>query len=145
MSFRDVPDWDPEPEMDFEVCRACRHGQFGCTCGYRASASMPSAPRERVDWESVRRENETTRRAAYAYVNVMCPYLFWARGYRVAAGTSELDARMATLRIRETLLRPIALKSAQDAAQEAEEEFANARLDYWRAFLNTNQPNRAKE
>lgn len=32
MSFRDVPDWDPEPEVDDDVCSACRRGQPGCTC-----------------------------------------------------------------------------------------------------------------
>lgn len=28
----DIPDWDPEPEVDDDVCSACRRGQFGCTC-----------------------------------------------------------------------------------------------------------------
>lgn len=32
MSFRDVADWDPEPEVDADICAACRHGQPGCTC-----------------------------------------------------------------------------------------------------------------
>jgi hypothetical protein len=32
VSFRDLPDWDTEPELDEDVCLACRRGQPGCTC-----------------------------------------------------------------------------------------------------------------
>lgn len=39
------PDWDPEPEIDPEVCWACRTGQFGCTCGYQENFRGPAAPR----------------------------------------------------------------------------------------------------
>jgi hypothetical protein len=32
MTFRDLPDWDPDPEDDTDACAACRRGQYGCSC-----------------------------------------------------------------------------------------------------------------